>query len=80
MASSSSARYAKHRRIGEDEEAEEDEEEAEEEAEEEVHSFRFLHALAIRLFPIFLPIVFDLVLSLRDDGDWFSSVLTRLIA
>jgi len=78
MASSSSARYAKHRRIGEDEEAEEDEEEAE----EEVHSFsfRFLHALAIRLFPIFLPIVFDLVLSLRDDGDWFSSVLTRLIA
>ena len=74
MASSSSARYAKHRRIGEDEEAEEDEEEAE----EEVHSFRFLHAL--RLFPIFLPIVFDLVLSLRDDGDWFSSVLTRLIA
>jgi hypothetical protein len=31
MASSSSARYAKHRRIGEDEEAEEDEEEAEEE-------------------------------------------------
>ena len=76
MASSSSARYAKHRRIGEDEEAEEDEEEAE----EEVHSFRFLHALAIRLFPIFLPIVFDLVLSLRVDGDWFPSVLTRLIA
>jgi len=34
MASSSSARYAKHRRIGEDEEAEE----AEEEAEEEVHT------------------------------------------
>jgi len=33
MASSSSARYAKHRRIGEDEEAEEDEEEAEEELE-----------------------------------------------
>lgn len=31
MASTSSSRYAKHRRIGEDEESEEDEEEAEEE-------------------------------------------------